>query len=93
VFAHMCTPWSLGNLYTVHMQRQRESSRRFKVGTCQLREKTLTEEHRFFRIVGVGVGLTTQPRQMICRESNTEERRPGPTQGSRATDEHDNENK
>jgi hypothetical protein len=34
------------------MQRRRASSRRFKIGTCQLREKTLTEKHRSSRITG-----------------------------------------
>jgi hypothetical protein len=34
------------------MQRRRSNFRLFKTGTCQLREKTLTEEHRSSRIAG-----------------------------------------
>jgi hypothetical protein len=50
-----------------YMQGRGASSRRFKMGTCQLREKPFQKNIDPPGLLGVGVGLTTQPRKMICR--------------------------
>jgi hypothetical protein len=50
------------------MQRRSVSSRRFKTGTCQLREKALTENIDPRGLLGGCVGLTSEPRKMICSE-------------------------
>jgi hypothetical protein len=64
---HVLVP-SLTHAYSTDvMQMRRASLRHFKMVTCLLREKTLSEKHRSSAIAGVRLGLTTQPRKMICR--------------------------
>jgi hypothetical protein len=56
---------------------------------CQLREKPLTEEkYRSSRIAGIAIGLTTQPRKMICCKILE---RPGPSWGHQANDDDDDD--
>jgi hypothetical protein len=76
-YACMSTPWSLGNLYTAAMQRRRESSRRFKMGTYQPRENTLTEKHRSSKI-SVGLRRVANLIQNILFIAKSEEEGQGP---------------
>jgi hypothetical protein len=46
--ASMSTPGSLANLYAAKSCK----GGRFKMGTCQLRERTMTEKHRSTKITG-----------------------------------------
>jgi hypothetical protein len=66
-------------VYGQVMQRHRASSRRFKLGPSQLREKTLTEK------LGVGVRLKTQLRRMVFHDI----RRKGELLQGRRTDDDD----
>jgi hypothetical protein len=92
-YACLSTPWSLGNLYTAKPCQGRESFRRFKMGTCQLREKTLTEKHRSSRIAGGWRKVDSPTQKMTCREIR-KEGSPWPTQccGATANDNDDNDN-
>jgi hypothetical protein len=64
-YACISTPWPLGNVYTAKSCRGTEE---FPTGTCQLREKTLTESIDPQGLLGAAVGLTIQHRKIVCPE-------------------------
>jgi hypothetical protein len=88
-YACMSAPWSLDNVHTAVMQRGNSSSRRLKMGTCQLRENTLTEIHRSSRIAG-GWSRFDNPTQKndLSRNVKTGRARVH-TQGCRANEDDD----
>jgi hypothetical protein len=52
-YACMSTPWSLDNVYTSKSYKGGDRvADVLKLGTCQLKEKTLTEKHRSCRVAG-----------------------------------------
>jgi hypothetical protein len=69
---HTMVPGKL--VYGQVMQRRRASFLRFKMGTCQLREKTLTEQHRPPELTG-GSHKVDNPAQKNNLSRNPEKAR------------------
>jgi hypothetical protein len=70
------------------MQRRRASFRRLKMGTCQLREKTLTEKHRSSRITGGWRrdDNATEKNDLCRNPKKKKKKRPGSSQDCGAKD-------
>jgi hypothetical protein len=68
------------------MQRGRASSRCFKTGTSQVRDKTRTEFHGFSRIVGGWHGVDDPTKKDYFFQKKTALKKAGHTQGYRVYD-------